>query len=73
MPIHSVERLQDRSGNEIGICLHGANSAPSVQVLYADVPGSRWDDDRLAAFTAQMQAAIDQRVPLADLDADDPD
>ena len=73
MPIHRVERLRDRAGNEVGICLHGANSARSVQVLYADVPGRTWDDARLAAFTAQMQAAIDQRTPLADLDPDDPD
>ncbi len=66
MPIQRVERLHDRSGTEIGICLHGANSARSVQVLYADVPGSTWDRARLAAFTSQMQAAIDQRIRLTD-------
>ncbi len=64
MPIHSIERLLDGQGEEIGIRLNGVGKDGFFEVLYADIPGNSWNPNRLRKFTARAQDLIDVRIPL---------
>jgi hypothetical protein len=68
MPIQSIERLYDTSDppEEIGIRLNGVGKDGFMQVLYADIPGNSWNQNRLNKFTARAQDLIDVRIPLTD-------
>ena len=72
MPIQSIVRLYDGGGVEIGIRLNGVGKDGFFEILYADIPGNSWNQNRLNKFTQRAQDLIDVRIPLADLPADDP-
>ena len=66
MPIQSIERLYDGSDppEEIGIRLNGCGKDGFMEILYADIPGNSWNQNRLNKFTARAQDLIDVRIPL---------
>lgn len=68
MSIHSIDRLYDTSDppEEIGIRLTGCGKDGFVEVLYDDIPGNSWNQNRLNKFTARAQDLIDVRIPLDD-------
>lgn len=68
MPIQSVVRLYDTSEppEEIGIRFNGVGKDGFFEVIYADIPGNSWNQNRLNMFTARAQDLIDVRVPLSD-------
>ena len=68
MPIQSVVRLYDVSDPpvEIGIRLNGVGKDGFMEVLYADIPGNSWNQNRLNKFTERAQDLIDVRIPLTD-------
>lgn len=72
MPIQSIERLYDEQDVEIGIRLNGVGKDGFFEVLYANIPGNSWNQNRLNLFTQRAQQLIDYRIPLADLPADEP-
>ena len=76
MPIQSIVRLYDTSDppEEIGIRLNGVGKDGFFEVLYADIPGNSWNQNRLRIFTERAQDLIDVRIPLNDPSlVDDPD
>lgn len=72
MPIQSIERLYNEQDEEIGIRLNGVGKDGFFEVLYADIPGQSWNQNRLDKFAERAQVLIDVRIPLADLPTDDP-
>ena len=66
MPIQSVVRLYDTSDPpvEIGIRLNGVGKDGFMEVIYDDIPGNSWNQNRLNMFTARAQDMIDVRIPL---------
>lgn len=73
MPIQSIERIMD-GPDEIGIRLNGVGKDGFVEVLYADIPGNSWNQNRLNKFAERAQELIDVRIPLTDPSlVDDPD
>ena len=68
MPIQSVVRLYDASDPpvEIGIRLNGVGKDGFMEVIYDDIPGNSWNQNRLNMFTARAQDLIDVRIPLDD-------
>ncbi len=74
MPIRAIERITDGSGDEIGIRLLGVGKDGIIEILYADIPGNSWNQNRLNKFTERAQDLIDYRIPLGDPSlVDDPD
>lgn len=68
MPIQGIVRLYDTSDppEEIGIRLNGVGKDGFMEILYADIPGNSWNQNRLNMFTARAQDMIDVRIPLDD-------
>lgn len=68
MPIQSIVRLYDTSDppEEIGIRLNGVGKDGFMEILYADIPGNSWNQNRLNQFMARAQDMIDVRIPLTD-------
>ena len=76
MPIQSVVRIYDTADppEEIGIRLNGVGPGGFFEVLYADIPGNSWNQNRLNKFVQKAQELIDVRIPLDDPSlVDDPD
>lgn len=75
MPIQSIVRLYDTSDPPVenGIRLNGVGKDGFMEILYSDIPGGSWNQNRLDKFMARAQDMIDVRIPLADLPIDDPD
>ena len=59
--------------DEDGLRLIGAGSTGILEVMYADIPGNSWNQNRLDLFVARANDLLVTRIPLADLPADDPD
>ena len=68
MPVQSIIRLYDTSEppEEIGIRINGVGKDGFMEVLYADIPGNSWNQNRLDLFTARAQDMIDIIIPLDD-------
>lgn len=68
MPIKSIQRLYDTSDppEEIGIRLEGVGKDGFFEILYADIPGNSWNQNRLNKFAERAQQLIDVRTPLTD-------
>jgi hypothetical protein len=68
MPIQSIVQLYDGSDPpvEIGIRLNGVGKDGFMEILYADIPGNSWNQNRLDKFTLRAQDLIDVRIPLTD-------
>jgi hypothetical protein len=68
MPIQGIVRLYDTSDppEEIGIRLNGVGKDGFMEILYADIPGNSWNQNRLNKFTLRAQDMIDVRIPLDD-------
>jgi len=68
MPIQSVVRLYDTSDppEEVGIRLNGAGKDGFMEIIYADIPGQSWNQNRLNKFMARAQDEIDVRIRLSD-------
>lgn len=66
MPIQSIVRLYDTADppEEIGIRLNGCGKDGFMEILYADIPGNSWNQNRLNKFMARAQDLIDVRIPL---------
>ena len=68
------ERLHDGNGDEIGFRIYGLiKGVPYMEVMYADIPGNSWNQNRLNKFTDRANQLLQTVIPLADLPADDPD
>lgn len=59
--------------DEDGIRLLGAGPSGVVEILYNDIPGNSWNQNRLNKFAGKAQEFLDSRTPLTDLPIDDPD
>ena len=61
--------------DEDGLRLRGAGNHPSgyLTIMYVDVPGNSWNQNRLNKFAERAQDLIDFRQPLDTLPDDDPD
>ena len=68
MPIQSIVRLYDTSDppEEIGIRLNGCGKDGFIEVLYSEIPGSSWNQNRLDKFAERAQQLIDVRIRLDD-------
>lgn len=85
MPISGIEFRVESTGqwvtvenrdpaDEDGLRLLGAGSSPVITILYADIPGNSWNQNRLDKFRDRAQALLDVRIPLNDPSlVDDPD
>lgn len=72
MPIRAIERITNEQGEEIGIRLLGVGANGIIEVLYKDIPGNSWNQNRLNQFTQRAQNFIDQRIAKTSLSTDDP-
>lgn len=74
MPIGRLIYLYDTSDppEEIGIRIEGSPRG-DFEILYSQIPGNSWNQNRLDKFMERAQELMDLRIPLADLPADDPD
>jgi len=70
----SLVRIYDGSNPpvEIGIRINGVGKDGFIQVLYSEIPGNSWNQQRLNRFRDQGQLLIDERTLRTDLDPDDP-
>ena len=67
MPIQSIVYIYDGSNAEIGVRFNGVGENGFFEVLYADVPGNSWNQNRINKFTRIAQEDyIDIRIPLDD-------
>jgi hypothetical protein len=68
MPIQGIVRLYDTSDppEEVGIRLNGVGKDGFMEILYVNIPGNSWNQNRLDKFTARAQDMIDVRIPLDD-------
>jgi len=83
MPIHRIEFYNGdtdewvtgefRPTNETGVRLIGVGKTGVVEIMYADIPGNSWNQNRLNKFAERAQQLIDVRIPLNDPEfVDDP-
>ena len=73
MPINAIERII-QNDVEVGIRLVGVGKDGFIEILYADIPGNSWNQNRLQKFAERAQQLIDVRIPLTDPSlVDDPD
>ena len=84
MPIAGIQFRKESTGqwvdadardpnDEDGIRLLGAGKTGVIEVLYVDIPGNSWNQNRLNKFADRANEVLTYRQPLADLPADDPD
>jgi hypothetical protein len=77
MPIRGIEfhkestdqwvSASDRDpADEDGLRLLGAGSNGVLTVMYSDIPGNSWNQNRLDKFAERAQQLIDVRIPLTD-------
>lgn len=67
MPIQSIVYIYDGSNAEIGVRFNGVGENGFFEILYADIPGGSWNQNRLNKFTVTAQEDfIDVRIPLDD-------
>jgi hypothetical protein len=73
VPVNAIIRLYDTSDppEEVGVRLEGVGEGGFFEVLYADIPGNSWNQNRLNKFVVRAQELIDQRILRTDLPADD--
>ena len=68
--------VKDRDpADEDGVRLYGAGKHPSgyLEVLYENIPGNSWNQNRLNQFASRANTLAVTRIPLADLPDDDLD
>lgn len=86
MPISGIEFHKESTGewidaserdpaDEDGLRLRGAghDGTGYLTVMYADIPGNSWNQNRLDLFVTRANELLTKRQPIADLPADDPD
>jgi hypothetical protein len=84
MPISRIEFRIESTGewvgaserdpaDEDGLRLIGAGKTGVLEVLYSDIPGNSWNQNRLNKFTERANQLLEYRIPLTDPSlADDP-
>jgi hypothetical protein len=86
MPISGIEFRIESTGqwvdpgdrdptDEDGLRLRGAghDGTGYLTVIYANIPGNSWNQNRMDLFMARAQDYIDFRIPLDDPQFEDPD
>lgn len=67
MPVKAITRLYDSTGTEeIGIRIDGVGKDGFLEIIYDDIPGNSWNQNRLNQFASRAQQYIDVRIPLTD-------
>lgn len=75
MPIGRIEFYDGDAGqwvvgqrptNETGIKFVGVGQYGTIEVMYADIPGGSWNQNRLNKFMQRAQDEIDVRIRLDD-------
>lgn len=65
---------EDRDpADEDGLRLIGAGKGQAIEVMYADIPGNSWNQNRLNKFVDRANEILTTRQPLSGLPDDDPD
>lgn len=83
MPIQGIEFHKESTGewvsaldrdpnDEDGLRLLGSPKG-TLEVMYSDIPGNSWNQNRLNKFVEIANERLTTRIPLASLPADDPD
>jgi hypothetical protein len=70
-----VDAFQRVPTDEDGLRLRGAGHDPSgyLTIMYADIPGNSWNQNRLNLFTQRANDLLTFRQPISGLPDDDPD
>ena len=72
--VSSDQRADFPGQDELGIRVNGIGKNGFMEVMYADIPGSSWNQNRLNKFMERAQDEIDLRIDLNDTElASDPD
>lgn len=77
MPIQGIEfhkastqewvSASDRDpADEDGLRLLGAGKTGTLEVMYADIPGASWNQNRLNKFVEHANQLLQYRIPLTD-------
>lgn len=68
-----VDWIYRDPADEDGLRLIGAGPSGVLTLMYSDIPGNSWNQNRLNKFVEIAHEFLTKRQSIADLPADDPD